>query len=74
MGNSPKWVKSKRQREKKEKKKKRLNDGNNNGQLCMAQESLLGQKKILFCGKEQNAKCIITIIFMIDMMIKVKKI
>ena len=34
MGDSPKWVKSKRRRKKKEeeRKKERLNDGNNNGQ------------------------------------------
>ena len=32
MGDSPKWVKSKRQRKKEEEKKERLNDGNNNGQ------------------------------------------
>ena len=33
MGDSPKWVKSKKQREKrKRKKRERLNDGDNNGQ------------------------------------------
>ena len=36
MGDSPKWVKSKRRREKKEKRRERererLNDGDNNGQ------------------------------------------
>ena len=31
MGDSPKWIKSKKRREKKE-KEERLNDGNNNGQ------------------------------------------
>ena len=38
MGDSPKWVKSKRRREKrereKERKKERLKDGNNNGQAA----------------------------------------
>ena len=32
MGDSPKWVKSKKRRKKKERKKERLNDGGNNGQ------------------------------------------
>ena len=32
MGDSPKWVKSKKQREKKKGEKERLNDGDNNGQ------------------------------------------
>ena len=37
MGVSPKWVKSKRRRKKKERKRReRLNDGNNNGQLRIA--------------------------------------
>ena len=48
MGDSPKWVKSKRQR-KKERKKERLNNGNNNGQAThgerMAHASRLGQLK-----------------------------
>ena len=34
-GDSPKWVKSRRRRKRK-RKKERLNDGNNNGQLCIA--------------------------------------
>ena len=41
MGDSPKWVKSRRRRE-----KERLNDGNNNGQATqarMAHASRLGQ-------------------------------
>ena len=53
MGDSPKWVKSKRRREK-ERKKERLNDGNNNGQAThgagMAHASRLGQKRH-FIGK-----------------------
>ena len=32
MGDSPKWVESKKQREKKKKKKKRAKVGDNNGQ------------------------------------------
>ena len=32
MGDSPKWVKSKKQRKKEREKKERLNNGDNNGQ------------------------------------------
>ena len=41
MGDSPKWVKSRRRR-KKEKKKERLNDGNNNGQATHGARKLPG--------------------------------
>ena len=32
MGDSPKWVKSKKRRRKREREKERLNNGDNNGQ------------------------------------------
>ena len=48
MGDSPKWVKSKRRREKKgEKEEERLKDGENNGQATHGARKLPGPISII---------------------------
>ena len=49
-GVSPKWVKSKRRREKRE--EERLNDGNNNGQLRIANAITGGARKAAWANSQ----------------------
>ena len=48
-GDSPKWVKSKRQRER---GKRKLNEGNNNGQLRIANATSGGARKAAWAKNE----------------------
>ena len=51
MGDSPKWVKSKKRRKKKEEREReRLNDGNNNGQLRIANATSGGARKAVWAN------------------------
>ena len=46
LGDSPKWVKSKRWKRKKEREKEKYDVGNNNGQLHIATPPLVAHAKL----------------------------
>ena len=61
MGDSPKWVKSRRRREKrKERKKERLNDGNNNGQATRGARKHAWRTQAAWAKKEEDWTMVIT--------------
>ena len=62
MGDSSKWVKSKKRRREKERKKERLNDGDNNGQAthgarkhAWRTQAAWANKSVLVINLVQNA-------------------
>ena len=54
MGDSPKWVKSRRRRKKKERERERLNNGENNGQATHGARKHAWRTQAAWANSENN--------------------